>query len=913
MKSVSGRELIGQVNPKDIDLISAVRSLHSCQDLSKVIRDSDNGTSELNFENGSSIQIDVEVVARIPAHILARLVQSELDEELLKYVLAGIRLLHSLYDAALRHHKLEQILLDDIPLLSQLIEMIFHVLILLNCYTEEHPNLTPITLLRSTIAASSLFLFEKVVSPYPAELANVLVSHPKVHRFVDAAFAVVRVDIEVLRVEMQSNSADSLSPTAEESIKHLCVQCEASLKFLHSLCQQNNFRDCLLKHKELCDEAGILCLVRSVLDLDVTVFVGANFVVGAISRMQSKVLAMLLYLCESESISYLDVVARTPHSLSLAKSVVLKVLGLLRKLLNGRYKMLSSCMDRDTPRGLLQLNALRLVDIFSDDSNFQSYVMEHMTGVLMTLFSLKHREFLSTWCTSDLQVWEEDATLDYDPFLASGWVLNLLSLSNPSNITSSEYNLIPNNMPRASYAHQRTSLLVKIIANLHCFIPHICNVEKNFFLDKFFQCLQRKFVDLSNKSSSDLAAEKIAAISRNFRSFLSHAESLIPSFLVEEDMHLLRTFVSQLEPLMSMLELEVSDIQEAHSIDGSSPPCIIEVFSDQINRTSHLKEVAEKTLALQQSDQSNVGMDIDQANDELREYKRKGKDKSDKVEACGLREIEAQNVESSGSDSSSTRVKKSFDQSNDVQEDQKIADIKFSEKQQRKRKRNIMNDVQAGMIENALIDIPDLHRNAPALQSWADRLSDHGSEVTSSQLKNWLNNRKAKLARVAKDACGLSEADSAHNDNQGGSEIKVLSDSSGNPVEDLYVPSAPRGGQQDESGGVIPKSGCNENHRNMGAELVDNTLVEGQYVLVVDGKGTEIGKGKVYQVHGIWNGKVLEELGTCVVDIIELKGDKLRKLPHPYEDTGTSFYNAEKQHGVIRVLWNSEKLLVLQR
>lgn len=65
----------------------------------------------------------------------------------------------------------------------------------------------------------------------------------------DAAFAVVRTDIEVLCVEMQSNSIDSLSPTAEESIKHLCVQCEASLKFLHSLCQQNNFRDCLLKHK----------------------------------------------------------------------------------------------------------------------------------------------------------------------------------------------------------------------------------------------------------------------------------------------------------------------------------------------------------------------------------------------------------------------------------------------------------------------------------------------------------------------------------------------------------------------------------------------------------------------------------------------------------------------------------------
>lgn len=73
----------------------------------------------------------------------------------------------------------------------------------------------------------------------------------QVHRFMETVFAVVRTDIEVLRVEMQSNNTDSLSLTAEESMKHRCVQCEASLKFLHSLFQQNNFQDCLVEHKVL--------------------------------------------------------------------------------------------------------------------------------------------------------------------------------------------------------------------------------------------------------------------------------------------------------------------------------------------------------------------------------------------------------------------------------------------------------------------------------------------------------------------------------------------------------------------------------------------------------------------------------------------------------------------------------------
>lgn len=100
--------------------------------------------------------------------------------------------------------------------------------------------------------------------------------------------------------------------------------------------------------------------------------------------------------------------------------------------------------------------------------------MSLQTEVLTALFSLPHGEFLSSWCASDLLVWEEDAVLEYDPFVAARWVLNFLASSDLLVTMSSESTFIPCNMPRASYAHQRTSLLVKVIANLHCFVPDIC-------------------------------------------------------------------------------------------------------------------------------------------------------------------------------------------------------------------------------------------------------------------------------------------------------------------------------------------------------------------------------------------------------------------------------------------------------
>lgn len=101
------------------------------------------------------------------------------------------------------------------------------------------------------------------------------------------------------------------------------------------------------------------------------------------------------------------------------------------------------------------------------------------TKVLTAIFSLPHGDFLSIWCSSEFPPREEDGTLEYDAFTAAGWFLDTFAAANQSNAINLEITLIPSNMPQAMYAHQRTSLFVKLIANLHCFVPNICEGESS--------------------------------------------------------------------------------------------------------------------------------------------------------------------------------------------------------------------------------------------------------------------------------------------------------------------------------------------------------------------------------------------------------------------------------------------------
>lgn len=102
------------------------------------------------------------------------------------------------------------------------------------------------------------------------------------------------------------------------------------------------------------------------------------------------------------------------------------------------------------------------------------FYMFLQTRVLTAIFSLPHGDFLSSWCSSELPVKEDDGSIEYDSFASAGWVLDVFSSINPQHAPSLEFTVVSNSLQQASYAHQRTSLFVKVIANLHCFVPNIC-------------------------------------------------------------------------------------------------------------------------------------------------------------------------------------------------------------------------------------------------------------------------------------------------------------------------------------------------------------------------------------------------------------------------------------------------------
>ncbi|KAJ7980908.1 nodulin homeobox isoform X1 [Quillaja saponaria] len=929
-----------------IDLISAVKELHglSYHELSRLSRNTENFTVQYLTEKGSTVKIDIEKLAGfLPLHLTAVLMSSDRDESRFRYLLCGIRLLHSLSDLASRHAKLEQNLLDDVKLLEQLLDLVFYMLIVVGGYRQEDRSFGPTPLLYSALVPCSLHLLTGFISSQWQDLVHVLLAHPKVDIFMDAAFGSIRQVIRCLNMTLSAYCNDfpmESNLAAEPVVNYLCQQCEASLQFLHLLCQQKMFQERLLKNKELCGKGGVLFLAQSVLKLNIPPpFVESPRVMAAASRMKAKILSILLNLCEADTISYLDEVASSSRSLDLAKSVALEVLELLKTAF-GRYPTRLAASSRGYPAGLLQLNAMRLADIFSDDSNFRSFITTYFAKVLTAIFSLSHGDFLSCWCSSNLPDREEDATLEYDVFAAAGWVLDSSSSMDLLKAKKLELPLISNDMAQSSYAHQRTSLFVKVIANLHCFVPTICQEqERNLFLLKVLECLQIDLSELLPEFSFPSSVPKAATVCKNLRSLISHAESLIPNFLNEEDVSLLRVFFNQLQSRISAADygenpahktqgskheeslswdkfskLNINDHhQEAHSGGGCSSP-LQSKEPASLSKSGNMKEGTSENSAFQ-------GLDQFYASYLQKHYLGENKGISSKVTSGSARGIneDAQNVETSGSDTSSAKEKnvsehvdnadisKSSENikkgvSGETPEDEKVETI-----QRRKRKRTIMNDQQINLIEMALKHEPDMQRNAASIQSWADKLSSDGSEVTASQLKNWLNNRKARLARTAAKDVRAIDIVNPVRDKQ---RVPVI-DPPESPAEVAFVSSDARKDPQS-----ISRIASGENPESMLAEFADDgspfiQRKPGQHVVLVDVQGEEIGKGRVYQVHGKWSGRNLEESETCVVDINELKVERWVRLPYPSEATGNSFEEAKTKLGIMRVLWDSNRIFML--
>ncbi|XP_071920893.1 nodulin homeobox-like isoform X2 [Coffea arabica] len=833
-------------NDSVLDFISAVKGLHklTSQELGRLIREAENSVIHCTAENGCQVQIDVDRLAR---HLPLHLIAA---------------LVNWRPDEALFEY-----LLSGFRLLHSLCDL----------------------------------------APRPPKIEQIFVDDTKVsEQILDLIFFVLAILATCRQEHNISDQLVHLHSTLVSSSLYLLTACVSS--------QWQELTQLLLQHtKELCGKGGVLLLAQTVLDVNVSpFFVESSAVVAAVSRMKSKVLSILLHLCEAESVSYLDEVASNPGTLNLAKSIALEVLDLLKKMFGGDSKQPIACSAKIYPKGLLQLNGMRLADIFSDDSNFRSYITTYFTEVLTTIFSLPHGEFLSSWCSSELPVWEEDATLEYDPCAAAGWALEFFSSSDLLYPCSLESTFIPCNVPRASYAHQRTSLLVKVIANLHCFVPDICKEEKDLFLNKFLQCLQSEVPKISHRISALSDAEKAIIVNRNLSSLLSHAESLIPGFLNEEDVQLLRVFISQLESHIKPALFEENQVQDDQS-KGQLLPLVD--ASNSNNRSDDFKGNLLKTAAFNEADSFNFrengvdkkSVDVGKRIDKVKCNGDAGQIKSDTQNFVMIEP----DLSSMGGKAPTNQIvdnESTKDVSVHIQREEKMETVQNEEKHQRKRKRTIMNDKQVALIEKALVDEPDMHRNAASLQLWADKLSDLGSEVTPSQLKNWLNNRKARMARVRV----LSDGDNA--DKQSAPVNLPPHDSPSCPVGDVKVVSTAKGNQTSGIGDAIVKACSNESSRISLAAPIEIAQSEpvnlepGQYVLLLDQNAKVIGNGKVHQVNGNWYGYNLKDSGTFVVDIMDLSIERWAKLPYPSEFTGISYDQAEKKLGSMRVLWNSTKV-----
>ena len=88
------------------------------------------------------------------------------------------------------------------------------------------------------------------------------------------------------------------------------------------------------------------------------------------------------------------------------------------------------------------------------------------TESLTRVFSQPHKEFLRNWCSSDRDPIEEDVHLEFDSVAAAGEILGVIPRLDVSKSTYSTSRAL-----QTPYAHQKSSLLVKIIARLTCIIP----------------------------------------------------------------------------------------------------------------------------------------------------------------------------------------------------------------------------------------------------------------------------------------------------------------------------------------------------------------------------------------------------------------------------------------------------------
>ncbi|KAJ0946303.1 putative nodulin homeobox protein [Helianthus annuus] len=560
-----------------LELISAVEKLHvlSSKDLGKLIRDAKNGIIKHTI-NGSFFEINVENLGRpLVQHIMKDTVSLLLkpDEQHLKYLLSGLRLLHTLCDIASHHSTLARVFVEDMNVQHEMLNSIFRMIHVLSQLGEKINGLSQMVLY-SALLSNSIYLLKTLISSEWKDVADVLLAHPEVSDFAIAAVTAIRASINHLRAKPTTQRVNSRMQSNDE-IHCLFHLCESSVQFIQSLCMQMLFRERLAENKELCEGGAIFSLVQNTLKLsqhdDTTL-------ASVVDRLKAKVLSIMLLLCQAESSSFVNMASRTPQSKGFAHSAVLKVIEVLDMMCNGDFK--------SQTRGLLHLNAMQVTEIFSGASRFKTFVVCNLTKLLTRVLSRPQREFLSSWCSDDRKPAEEEIVVDFNPTSAAGHVLGLTSEFKVQHSTWSNFQA-----PQTPFTVQRVSLLVKVIANLTRYDPDLSEEDNARFLNEFLECLQTESSKLPGG-----AAERTDAARKNLTSLLVRAESMTHFCLHAEDVNFLRWFINQLEKARTAQESASHRVMEVHNNIQCPSPTPQSPSSKEYDTTGNHEEGPSVTL-----------------------------------------------------------------------------------------------------------------------------------------------------------------------------------------------------------------------------------------------------------------------------------------------------------------------------
>ncbi|KAG0559347.1 hypothetical protein KC19_10G098500 [Ceratodon purpureus] len=972
-----------------IDEFVAVEELHalSPKDMSSLLIEEESLTLKLSSAKGVVFTVDVEKLAgSLPLHLMAYVASSG-NEPRLRYWLRSVRLLHTLSSLAHGYPKLSLVLLQDVKTRMQILDLVTYMLVVLANMEQEGRGGGFIAVLHTASVACSLYLLMAFISHDWLDIAHVLLAHPKVDVFMDAAFDVVKRDIVLLQVKLRSLSTKlSAKKTTFESAERVAqvtaLQCEASLQVLQHLCVTPTFRDQVLGHKELCKNGGILKLVLAVLRLQLPpVFSNSKPLNATFSRSKAKALVMMLKFCESEACSFLDEVAAEPHAMQLAEQVAHEVLLLVKgALLEDPRVIEDEEEEKKNPMGLMHITALRLADIFSDDSNFRNLVMDQIAPDLAAVLAVVPTKFQERWCggpiARELAVGEQDASLIFDPFEAAGEAMAAAAKVNGPGVFVQEDPCNPPDfqiIPLAATAHQtRAALLVKLFANFYCFNAEVCPAdEKDRFMDVFLRCLQEGPLDPTHPLFF-LSLERTAVrICENLHTLYDYVLTLTSDTVVDDDLVLVSDFAEALHHRICPSSSSVADAPLLSFVRDGHEQKLLQWKNEreQLDRWQRLEqlrqsgndEMAAIEVAVEASNESDkTELDHRLKLEQIQHASAEGTGHTLESTPTAtivpkMRDVGGQSVQDDGTtlryvtklenheDEVGTRrvvVKEEVasgsanvtEREDEGRGEQESGGVNFGgmvtpstrrtsrdrepyssehgdESQPKKRKRNIMNDKQVNVMEAALQSMPEMQRSPLAIQQWTNHLNKIGPEVAYHQLKNWLNNRKARIARQERDKQRQAEGDFLTTRSEK-SRRSVASDDMDSPAE-----ASPRLNEDDiDHGEVGPLKlslrtpGTPSNAGSEGdQDKSDSSLVKkwtlGDVVSLRGEDDQEMAVGTVIQVEGSWQKYSLEEEKLCVVEVSDLKVEKTTKLPFPSSMAGTSFEEAETLGGKSCVTW----------